>query len=75
MYMKKVTISELNENLSEYVEIAQDQDIFITQNGKVVAKLVTAKADKVAAAKELFRLLPKGTDIDLDKIREERILR
>jgi len=74
MYRRQVSISELDGNLARYVEMAQDQDVLITKNGKVVAKLVTAKADKVAAAKELFRLLPKGTDVDLDKIREERLL-
>lgn len=72
--MIQVPISEMNGNLSMYVKIAQKEDVLITRNGKIVAKLVTAKLDKVAAAKELFRMLPKDVPIDLDKIREERII-
>jgi prevent-host-death family protein len=73
--MTKVSVTELKANAGKYVEMAQEADVLITKNGKLVAKLVTAKPDKVAAAKELFGLLPKGVDIDLDKAREERLLR
>lgn len=53
------------------VAMAEEQDVFITKNGKRVAKITSAKADKVAAAKALFGLLPG--DADLDKAREERL--
>ena len=53
----------------------RDQDILISKNGKVVAKLVTAKVDKVAAAEELISMFPKGKEVDYDKMREERLLR
>jgi prevent-host-death family protein len=72
--MTKVSVSELKANAGRYVEVAQEEDVLITKNGKLVAKLVTAKPDKVAAAKELFSLLPKDVEVDLGKAREERIL-
>ncbi len=37
--MKMITVPELEANLEKYVEMAQNQDILIIQNGKVVAKL------------------------------------
>jgi prevent-host-death family protein len=71
--MTQITVSDLKANTGKYVGMAQDQDILITKNGKLVAKLVTAKVDKLAAAKELFSLFPDGLDVDLDQMREERL--
>lgn len=34
---------------------------------------VTIKKDKRSAAEDLFRIIPKGLDLDPDKIREERL--
>lgn len=36
---KIIPVSELEANTDKYVEIAQIHDVFITINGKVVAKL------------------------------------
>lgn len=71
--MTQISVSDLKANAGKYVGMAQEQDIFITKNGKLVAKLVTAKVDKVAAAKELFSLFPDGCDVDLDTAKEERL--
>ena len=49
--------------------LAGEHDIFITKNGKRIAKITSAKPDKVAAAKALFGILP--ADADLDDAREE----
>ncbi|MCD7854121.1 MAG: type II toxin-antitoxin system Phd/YefM family antitoxin [Clostridiales bacterium] len=70
--MTQISISELKANVGKYVIMAQSEDIFITKNGKVAAKLVNAKPYKAAAAKALFGILPG--DIDLDKAREERLM-
>lgn len=69
--MTQISLSDLKANTGKYVTLAQKQDIFITRNGKLVAKLTTAKADKVAAAKALFGILPPDTD--LVKAREDRL--
>ena len=53
--------------------MAKDQDIVITKNGEIVAKLVTAKVDKKEALDHLLGLFSKGIDVDLEKEREKRI--
>jgi len=69
--MTQISLSDLKANTGKYVTLAQEQDVFITRNGKLVARLTTAKADKVEAAKALFGLLPPN--VDLKKSREERL--
>jgi prevent-host-death family protein len=69
--MLQISVSELKANAGRYVEMVDKQDIYITKNGKRVAKITSAKPDKVAAAKALFGFLP--SDADLDKAREERL--
>ncbi|MDD6966868.1 MAG: type II toxin-antitoxin system prevent-host-death family antitoxin [Firmicutes bacterium] len=69
--MTQISVSELKTNAGKYVTMAQSQDIFITKNGKLIARLTTAKPDKVAAAKALFGILP--SDVNLDDSREERL--
>ncbi len=44
---KTVTVSELEADPDRYVEIAQSQDVFIVENGKVVAKLTSVERRKV----------------------------
>lgn len=69
--MTQISVSELKTNAGKYVAMAQSQDIFITKNGKLIARLTTAKPDKVAAAKALFGILP--SDVNLDEAREDRL--
>lgn len=74
--MTQISVSDLKVNAGKYVSMAQDQDIFITKNGKVVAKLVTAKADKKAAWDNMTSIF-KGinlTDEEVCAAREERVL-
>jgi len=66
-----VSLSELKTNPGKYVAMADQQDIYITKNGRRVAKLTSAKQSKIASAKALFGVLPG--DIDLDSAREERL--
>ena len=68
--MARVTMAELKSRTGSIVTMAQNEDVFITRNGKIVAKLTRAVPDKKAAAKALFGILPKDTD--LDRIREEK---
>lgn len=71
--MTQISVSDLKANAGKYVTMAQEQDIMITKNGKVVAKLVTAKVDKKDAFKHFLSLFPeKGLDLDPEYVREER---
>ena len=47
------------------------EDIFITKNGKIVAKLTNPHQDRVEVAKSLFGILPK--DADMEAAKEERL--
>ena len=72
--MTQISVSDLQANAGKYVMMAKDQDIMITKNGKVVAKLVTAKVDKKEAFKHFLSLFPeKGLDLDPEQVREERL--
>ena len=66
-----ITATELKMNLSKYLLLAEKEDIYITRNGRIVAKLSNPYQDRVDMAKSLFGVLP--TDITLEEAREERL--
>ena len=66
-----ITATELKHNLGKYLVLAETEDIYITRNGKVVAKLSNPFQDRVDMAKSLFGVLP--SDISLEESREERL--
>ena len=70
MYMS-ITATELNINLGKYLLHAETEDIYITKNGKIVAKLTNPFQDRVETAKSLFGVLP--SDISLEEAKEERL--
>ena len=53
-----ITATELKTNLGKYLMLAETEDIYITRNGKVVAKLSNPYQDRVDVAKSLFGVLP-----------------
>ena len=63
----KVSVSELKSNVGRYIDLAELQDIFITKNGKQVAKIVSTKINKVAAMEAAFDRIPADTDLDQAK--------
>lgn len=72
--MTQISVSELKANAGKYVSMAVDQDIMITKNGKIIAKLVTAKADKKEAFRHFLSLFPEqGLDLNPEEVREERL--
>lgn len=68
-----ITATELKINLSKYLLLEETEDIYITRNGKVVAKLSNPYQDRVDTAKSLFGIL--SNDITLEEAREERLNR
>lgn len=68
-----ITATELKRNLGKYLMLAETEDIYITCNGKVVAKLSNPYQDRMDIAKSLFGILP--TDMTLEESREERLNR
>ncbi len=65
-----ITATELKLNLGRYLKLAEHEDVLITRNGKVVAKLSNPNADRVEMAKALLGVIP--ADITLDEARAER---
>lgn len=67
----RISVSELKTNAGKYVAMAGEQDIFITKNGKEIAKLTGVTKDRVASMKDLFGILP--TTATIEEAREERL--
>ena len=65
-----ITATEFKMNLGKYLTLSQTEDIYITRNGKVVAKLSNPNQDRVDIAKSLFGVIP--ADITLEEAQEER---
>ena len=66
-----ITETELKTNLSKYLALAAKEDIYITQYGKVVAKLTNPYQDRVDIAKSLFGSVPDS--MTLEEAKEERL--
>ena len=58
-------------NLGKYLLLAETVDIFITRNGKVVAKLTNPNQDRVNRAESLFGIL--SDDRTLEESKKERL--
>ena len=65
-----ITATELKLNLGKYLALAEKEDIFITKNGKIVAKLSNPNVDRVEMAKSLLGIIPP--DITLEEAITER---
>lgn len=65
-----ITATEFKMNLGKYLVLSQTEDIYITKNGKVVAKLSNPNQDRVDIAKSLFGVIPD--DVSLEDALEER---
>ena len=66
-----ITATELKQNLGKYLLLSAQEDIYITKNGKIIAKLTNLNQDRVSTAQSLFGILPQDADIDISI--EERL--
>ena len=66
-----ITATEFKKNLGKYLLLAETVDIFITRNGKVVAKLTNTNQDRVNRAESLFGIL--SDDRTLEESKKERL--
>ena len=66
-----ITATELKANLGRYLQLAEFEDIYITKNGKVVAKLSNPNVDRVKIAKSLIGSIPDT--ISYEEAMEERL--
>ena len=70
-----VTATEFKTNLGKYLERAASKDIFITKNGKSIARLTRPAVDKLALLDDLVGIVPGNQAMDENTIREERLSR
>ncbi len=66
-----ITATELKTNLSKYLLLASKEDVFITQYGKIVAKLTNPFQNRVEIAESLFGILPQT--MTMEEVRKERL--
>ena len=65
-----ITATELKANLGKYLLLAASEDVYITQYGKVVAKLSSPFQNRMDIAESLIGILPQT--MTFEEAREER---
>lgn len=70
-----VTATEFKTNLGKYLELAVAQDIFITKNGKNIARLTSPSINKLSVLDNLVGIVPQDDSLDEKAVREERLAR
>lgn len=70
-----VTATEFKTNLGKYLELAVAQDIFITKNGKNIARLTNPSINKLTVLDNLVGIVPQDDSLDEKAVREERLAR
>lgn len=68
-----VTATEFKTNLGKYLEMAMKQDIFITKNGKSIARLTSPTVNKLAVLDSLVGIVSEDSAMDEETIRKERL--
>ena len=66
-----VTATEFKTNFGKYLELVAQEDVFITRNGKTIAKVINPQISAVDSLRGLLKNAP--SDRDLDSVREERL--
>ncbi len=66
-----VTATEFKINFGKYLDLVGKEDIFITRNGKTIAKVINPQVSAVDSIRGILKKAPK--DIDMRSLREERL--
>ena len=68
-----ITAAELQSNVNKYLLLAATEEILITQDGKVVAKLSNPFQDKTDIVQSLYGCI--SPDVTVEEARQERLNR
>lgn len=68
-----ITATEFKSNLGKYLDIAMKQDIYITKNGKNIARLTSPNVNKLEVLDKLVGIIPDDSRTDNESIRQERL--
>ena len=66
-----ITAAELKLNLQKYLLIAETEDVFITENGRIIAKLTNPFQERIDKVKALIGILQ--ADITAEEAKRERL--
>jgi len=66
-----ITATELKNNLGKYLDLAQTQEVLVSKNGKLAAKLVSPFAGRLESARTLVGILPP--EVTAEEAREARL--
>jgi len=69
-----VTATQFKANIGHYLDTVTNNDVYISKNGKMVAKLSDPMNDKMSILNALAGIIP-NENIDLEEIKMERIMR
>ena len=66
-----ITATELKSNLGKYLDQAATEDIYISKNGKIIAKITSPYKNKLDIVKELYGSIPNT--VALEDAQKERL--
>lgn len=66
-----ITATELKCNLGKYLLLSATEDIYISKNGAIIAKLTNPFQDRIDMVESLVGIIPN--DITLEEARDERL--
>ena len=69
-----ITATELKANIGRYLNAASDGDIFVTRNGKLIARLSNPNQDKQALLDSLVGITANNP-VSLEEAKKERLAR
>ena len=67
-----VTVYEFMKHFNDYIEMLKYEDIYLTENGKTIAKVSNPKDSAVDALTGILKSIAPD-DLDKKDIREERL--
>ena len=70
-----VTATDFKSNLGKYLDMVATQDVYITKNGKSIARLTSPMVDKLAVLDDLVGIASETEPLDEDAVRKERLAR
>ena len=68
-----ITATQFKNNFGEFLTMVYKEDIYITKNGKIIAKITDPTANRMRMTESLFGILPNN--IDTDEILRERLIK
>lgn len=71
--LMKVNTTELRTHLSDYLTMANKEEIIITNKGIEIARIISPKQAKKRSLNNLVGTLPSLTDKEVENIKSERI--